>query len=77
MTVSNSQSWANYISFIFKTKLYAQFIAIPEELYDKMRKRAEFIKTYIFPGGCLPSLGRVVSAMSKASRLKYVLNYTS
>ncbi|GJN13043.1 hypothetical protein PR202_ga31376 [Eleusine coracana subsp. coracana] len=50
--------------------LVLQFIAIPEELYHKMRKRPEFIKTYIFPGGCLPSLGRVVSAMSNASRLK-------
>ncbi|TVU25501.1 hypothetical protein EJB05_28000 [Eragrostis curvula] len=49
--------------------LVLQFIAIPEELYDKMRKRPEFINTYIFPGGCLPSLGRVVSAMSNASRL--------
>ncbi|TVU25538.1 hypothetical protein EJB05_28037 [Eragrostis curvula] len=49
--------------------LVLQFIAIPEELYDKMRKRPEFIKTYIFPGGCLPSLGRIVSAMSNASRL--------
>ncbi|CAN6180117.1 unnamed protein product [Urochloa humidicola] len=46
-----------------------QFITIPEELYDKLRKRPEFIKEYIFPGGCLPSLGRVVSAMTNASSL--------
>ncbi|RCV10474.1 hypothetical protein SETIT_2G115200v2 [Setaria italica] len=46
-----------------------QFIAIPEELYDKLRTRPEFLKEYIFPGGCLPSLARVVSAMTNASRL--------
>ncbi|OEL30053.1 Tuberculostearic acid methyltransferase UfaA1 [Dichanthelium oligosanthes] len=49
--------------------LVLQFISIPEELYDKMRRRPEFMKEYIFPGGCLPSLARVVSAMSNASRL--------
>ncbi|AQK48315.1 uncharacterized protein [Zea mays] len=49
--------------------LVLQSIALPEELYDKMRMRPEFLKTYIFPGGCLPSLGRIVSAMSNASRL--------
>ncbi|KAF8655180.1 hypothetical protein HU200_061321 [Digitaria exilis] len=46
-----------------------QFITIPEEMYDKMRLRPEFLKEYIFPGGCLPSLSRVVSAMTKASSL--------
>ncbi|XP_025803676.1 uncharacterized protein LOC112882759 isoform X4 [Panicum hallii] len=46
-----------------------QFIAIPEELYDRMRRWPEFLKEYIFPGGCLPSLARVVSAMTNASRL--------
>ncbi|CAD6255715.1 unnamed protein product [Miscanthus lutarioriparius] len=47
-----------------------QTIALVEEMYDKMRLRPEFVKTYIFPGGCLPSLGRIVSAMTNASRLK-------
>nr|CAB3456415.1 unnamed protein product [Digitaria exilis] len=46
-----------------------QFITIPEDLYAKMRVRPEFIKEYIFPGGCLPSLSRVVSAMTNASSL--------
>lgn len=45
-----------------------QSIAFPEDRYDKVRRRPEFLKEYIFPGGCIPSLGRIVSAMSKASR---------
>ncbi|CAD6252908.1 unnamed protein product [Miscanthus lutarioriparius] len=44
-------------------------IALVEEMYDKMRLRPEFVKAYIFPGGCLPSLGWIVSAMTNASRL--------
>ncbi|KFK39644.1 hypothetical protein AALP_AA3G270300 [Arabis alpina] len=40
-----------------------QFTAIPEELYDESRLSSGFITEYIFPGGCLPSLARVTSAM--------------
>uniref|UniRef100_A0ACD5WPI3 Uncharacterized protein n=1 Tax=Avena sativa TaxID=4498 RepID=A0ACD5WPI3_AVESA len=48
--------------------LALQFISIPEEQYDQFRKRPNFVKEYIFPGGCLPSLARVTSAMSTSSR---------
>uniref|UniRef100_A0ACD5YZW2 Uncharacterized protein n=1 Tax=Avena sativa TaxID=4498 RepID=A0ACD5YZW2_AVESA len=48
--------------------LVLQFISIPEERYEQFRKRPDFIKEYIFPGGCLPSLARVTSAMSTSSR---------
>ncbi|VYS58365.1 unnamed protein product [Arabidopsis thaliana] len=46
-----------------------QFTAIPEELYDESRLTSGFITEYIFPGGCLPSLARVTSAMASSSRL--------
>ncbi|RLN35454.1 uncharacterized protein C2845_PM03G02580 [Panicum miliaceum] len=46
-----------------------QFISIPEERYEEYRRSSDFIKEYIFPGGCLPSLARITSAMSAASRL--------
>ncbi|CAN8258365.1 unnamed protein product [Cochlearia groenlandica] len=46
-----------------------QFTAIPEHLYDEYRLSSDFIKEYIFPGGLLPSLARVTSAMSSSSRL--------
>uniref|UniRef100_A0A453ACY3 Cyclopropane-fatty-acyl-phospholipid synthase n=1 Tax=Aegilops tauschii subsp. strangulata TaxID=200361 RepID=A0A453ACY3_AEGTS len=48
-----------------------QFISIPEERYEEYRRSSDFIKEYIFPGGCLPSLARITSAMSTASRLWY------
>lgn len=46
-----------------------QFISIPDERYDEYRRSSDFIKEYIFPGGCLPSLSRVTSAMAASSRL--------
>ncbi|PHT39148.1 hypothetical protein CQW23_22721 [Capsicum baccatum] len=48
--------------------LVVQFISIPDEMYDEYRQISDFIKGYIFPGGCLPALSRVTSAMSAASR---------
>jgi cyclopropane-fatty-acyl-phospholipid synthase len=33
-----------------------QAITIPDERYDYARREVDFIKRYIFPGGCLPSL---------------------
>ena len=49
--------------------LVLQFISIPEERYEEYRRSSDFIKEYIFPGGCLPSLARITSAMSASSRL--------
>ncbi|XAR48941.1 Cyclopropane-fatty-acyl-phospholipid synthase [Bertholletia excelsa] len=49
--------------------LVLQFTSIPDERYDEYRRSSDFIKEYIFPGGCLPSLSRVTSAMAASSRL--------
>ncbi|GKU85706.1 hypothetical protein SLEP1_g333 [Rubroshorea leprosula] len=49
--------------------LVLQFISIPDERYEEYRLSSDFIKEYIFPGGCLPSLSRITSAMAAASRL--------
>ncbi|XP_037480833.1 uncharacterized protein LOC119358352 [Triticum dicoccoides] len=48
--------------------LVLQFISVPEERYEQYRKRPDFIKEYIFPGGCIPSLARIMSAMTTSSR---------
>ncbi|KAI5649663.1 hypothetical protein M9H77_35668 [Catharanthus roseus] len=49
--------------------LVLQFISIPDERYNEYRQSSDFIKEYIFPGGCLPSLSQVTSAMATNSRL--------
>ncbi|KAL8139608.1 LOW QUALITY PROTEIN: hypothetical protein V2J09_005629 [Rumex salicifolius] len=49
--------------------LVLQFISIPDEQYDEHIKSSDFLREYIFPGGFLPSLSRLTSAMAVASRL--------
>ncbi|OMP01710.1 Mycolic acid cyclopropane synthase [Corchorus capsularis] len=50
-----------------------QFISIPEEQFEEYRRSPGFIKEYIFPGGCLLPLSRILSAMAAASRLSKIL----
>ncbi|XP_010532685.1 PREDICTED: uncharacterized protein LOC104808653 isoform X1 [Tarenaya hassleriana] len=49
--------------------LVMQFAWIPDQRYDEYRLSSDFIKEYIFHGGCLPSLARLTSAMASSSRL--------
>ncbi|KAL3634450.1 hypothetical protein CASFOL_021504 [Castilleja foliolosa] len=49
--------------------LVLQFTSMPDGRYDKNRRSSDFIKEYIFPGCCIPSLSRVTSSMANASRL--------
>ncbi|KAG7996591.1 hypothetical protein I3843_01G168200 [Carya illinoinensis] len=53
--------------------LVLQFISIPDERYKEYRQSSDFIKEYIFPGGCLPSLSRITAAMASASRFSVEL----
>ncbi|RYQ92080.1 hypothetical protein Ahy_B09g098214 [Arachis hypogaea] len=46
-----------------------QFSSVSDDRYDEYRRCPGFIKEYIFPGGCLPSLRRVISAMVATSKL--------
>ncbi|KAH6816166.1 Cyclopropane-fatty-acyl-phospholipid synthase [Perilla frutescens var. frutescens] len=52
--------------------LVLQFTAVADEKYDEWRVSDGFIKEYIFYGGCIPSLNRVISAMAASSRLSVV-----
>lgn len=46
-----------------------QVITIPEERYDEYRVSSDFIKEYIFPGGCLPAFSTLTAAMTAGSSL--------
>lgn len=46
-----------------------QAITIPEQRYDRYRKRPDWIQKYIFPGGHLPSLGAIQESIAGHSRL--------
>lgn len=49
-----------------------QVITTPDQRYDFSRKCADFIKTYIFPGGQLPSHHAMLSSTKSASDLRLI-----
>ncbi len=49
-----------------------QSITIEDRFYENARDDVDFIKRYIFPGCCIPSLGALAQAVSKASDLRIV-----
>jgi cyclopropane-fatty-acyl-phospholipid synthase len=49
-----------------------QAIVIRDQAYERARRTVDFIKRYVFPGGCLPSVGALVQAASRASDLRLV-----
>ncbi len=49
--------------------LALQVITCPDSRYEAMRRSTDFIQKHIFPGGMIPSLGAIVSSVSRASDL--------
>ena len=49
-----------------------QSIVIDDRHYTRARDEVDFIKRYIFPGCCIPSLGALSQAMATASDLHIV-----
>jgi cyclopropane-fatty-acyl-phospholipid synthase len=47
-----------------------QAITIPDQRYQQARRGVDFIKRYIFPGGCLPSVTVMLDAMTRQSNLR-------
>lgn len=52
------ESYFRCVSHLLKPtgKAVIQAITIPDQRYDLARQSVDYIKRYIFPGGCLPSL---------------------
>jgi cyclopropane-fatty-acyl-phospholipid synthase len=46
-----------------------QTITIPDDRYESARKCVDFIKKYVFPGSCIPSIGVLRGAMARSSDL--------
>ena len=45
-------------------RMLLQAITIPDQRYEAYRKSVDFIQKYIFPGGCLPSVARILNVIS-------------
>lgn len=47
-----------------------QSITIPDDRYESARQCVDFIKKYVFPGSCIPSIGILRKAMTQSSDLE-------
>jgi cyclopropane-fatty-acyl-phospholipid synthase len=56
-----------------------QAITIADARYERAKREVDFIKRYVFPGSCIPSLGALKEAWGRASdlRLEHVEDITS
>ncbi len=71
--------WSNYFRTIaerLKTGGHAmiQAIVMPDDLFAGYRRRSDFIRHYVFPGGMLPSVARLSEEAGRAG-LKIVDTY--
>jgi cyclopropane-fatty-acyl-phospholipid synthase len=53
-------------------RMVLQSITIADVNYERARDEVDFIKRYIFPGCCIPSVGALTRAMVEASDLRLV-----
>jgi len=49
-----------------------QAITIRDQLFDRHKRSVDFIKRYIFPGSCIPSITAISSAVARATDLRLV-----
>jgi cyclopropane-fatty-acyl-phospholipid synthase len=59
-------------------RMLLQAIVFPDQQYDRYRRSVDFIQKYIFPGGCLPSVGEICRSIGRASdfRLSHLEDIT-
>lgn len=53
-------------------RMLLQAITIADSVYDRHKRTVDFIKRYIFPGSCIPSLAALCQAMAGSSDLRMV-----
>jgi cyclopropane-fatty-acyl-phospholipid synthase len=55
-----------------------QAIVFPDQQYERYRRSVDFIRKYVFPGGCLPSVGEICRSIGRASdfRLSHLEDIT-
>ena len=49
-----------------------QAITISDQIFDRHKRSVDFIKRYIFPGSCIPSVTAVSNAIARASDLQLI-----
>ena len=51
-------------------RMVIQAITIPDQRYKAAVKTVDFIKRYIFPGGCLPSIGKIAYHVANSTDMR-------
>jgi cyclopropane-fatty-acyl-phospholipid synthase len=54
-------------------RMLLQAIVFPDQQYERYRRSVDFIQKYIFPGGCLPSVGEICRSIGRASGFRLSL----
>lgn len=49
-----------------------QAIVMPERRYSEYLRSVDFIQRYVFPGGCLPTVGAMLESAGRATDLRFV-----
>ena len=49
-----------------------QAIVVGDQFYEKYRRTTDFIQRYIFPGGCLPSVARIMDCVARKTDLRVI-----
>ena len=49
-----------------------QAITFPDQDYERYRRSVDFIQKYIFPGGCLPSIGAISRSVGRSTDLRCI-----
>lgn len=52
--------------------MVVQAITIPDNRYEQYLQSVDFIQKYIFPGGCLPSVGAMAGAVGQATDFRFL-----
>jgi cyclopropane-fatty-acyl-phospholipid synthase len=69
----------NYLDTFFRTcskllqqdgMMLLQAITIADQFFDQHKRSVDFIKRYIFPGSCIPSITAISRSLARASDLK-------
>ena len=50
-------------------KLVLQCITINDQEYDRYKRETDFIKAYVFPGGCLPSINEISKCTKNGTQM--------
>jgi len=49
-----------------------QAICVPDGRYERTKNTEDFIRRFIFPGGCLPSIGAISKSVTNSTQLQIV-----